>query len=62
LSIFKRLHDRNKRARWLWLAQVPILGTIWLVIETGFLRGTAGPNDWGDDPRSRPGSNVAVVP
>lgn len=51
--IVKRLHDRNKRALWLWLAQVPIIGTIWLIIEAGFMRGTSGPNDWGDDPRVR---------
>lgn len=51
--IVKRLHDRNKRALWLWLAQVPIIGTIWLIVEAGFMRGTSGPNDWGDDPRSR---------
>jgi uncharacterized membrane protein YhaH (DUF805 family) len=27
-----------------------LIGTIWLTIELGFLRGTAGPNDYGPDP------------
>ena len=50
--IVKRLHDRNKRALWVWLAQVPAIGTSWLWGELGFLRGTRRPNDWGDDPRA----------
>lgn len=54
--IVKRLHDRNKRALWLWLAQVPIVGVIWLIVEAGFMRGTSGPNDWGDDPRTKWGA------
>lgn len=58
--VVKRLHDRNKRALWLWLAQVPIIGTVWLIVEAGFMRGTSGPNDWGDDPRVR--SPVADAP
>ena len=59
--IVKRLHDRNKRALWLWLAQVPIVGVIWLIVEAGFMRGTSGPNDWGDDPRARWGAADAPV-
>jgi uncharacterized membrane protein YhaH (DUF805 family) len=27
-----------------------LIGAIWLTIELGFLRGTAGPNDYGPDP------------
>ena len=49
----KRLHDRNKRARWLLLQVIPIVGTLWLVFEMGFLKGSAGENDWGDDPLNR---------
>ena len=47
----KRLHDRNKSTAWLLLMFVPILGQGWLFIELGFLRGTAGPNRYGDDGR-----------
>jgi uncharacterized membrane protein YhaH (DUF805 family) len=68
----KRLHDRNKSARWLFTFYLlpPILKrfaegaggigivlllasaalSIWAVVEFGFLRGTAGPNDYGPDP------------
>jgi uncharacterized membrane protein YhaH (DUF805 family) len=60
--VIKRLHDRNKRARWFWLAQIPFLGPVWLIIETGFLRGTVGPNEWGDDPRVRRQQQLAEEP
>jgi uncharacterized membrane protein YhaH (DUF805 family) len=30
-----------------------LIGAIWLTIELGFLRGTAGPNDYGPDPLER---------
>ena len=49
----KRLHDRNKRAFWLLLQVIPIVGTIWLFVEAGLFPGTMGPNDWGDDPWTR---------
>ena len=47
----KRLHDRDKRAKWLLLQVIPLVGSLWLAIELGFLPGTRGPNSWGDDPR-----------
>jgi uncharacterized membrane protein YhaH (DUF805 family) len=31
---------------------IPIIGSIWLFIETGLLRGTIGPNRYGGDPVS----------
>jgi uncharacterized membrane protein YhaH (DUF805 family) len=48
----KRLHDRDKGAKWLIIQIIPILGSLWLILEMGALPGTTGPNDWGDDPRS----------
>ena len=47
----KRLHDRNKSAWFLLLWLVPIIGWIWIAVETGFFRGTAGLNRFGRDPR-----------
>lgn len=44
----KRWHDRNKSGWWFLLGFVPI-GNLWAIIETGFLRGTIGPNDFGGD-------------
>jgi len=46
----KRFHDRNKSAWWIMIAFVPIIGALWLLIECGFLRGTEGSNDFGQDP------------
>jgi len=48
----KRLHDRNKSFWWILLFQVPIIGSIWALIELGFLRGTVGSNKYGEDPLS----------
>ena len=45
----KRWHDRNKSAWWILIGFIPVIGGIWALVETGFLRGTAGPNRFGDD-------------
>ncbi len=46
----KRWHDRNKSALWVLLFFVPIVGPIWSLVESGFLPGTPGPNEFGPDP------------
>ena len=48
----KRYHDRDKPGVWVLLSLIP-LGNLWYFIETGFLRGTVGPNTFGPDPRGR---------
>ena len=51
LAIYtKRWHDRDKSGWWSLIMFVPIIGGLWLLIECGFLRGTDGPNRFGDDP------------
>ncbi|RZU02288.1 DUF805 domain-containing protein [Rivibacter subsaxonicus] len=45
----KRWHDRDKSAWWLLIVLVPIIGALWAFIECGFLRGTTGPNRFGED-------------
>jgi uncharacterized membrane protein YhaH (DUF805 family) len=45
----KRWHDRDKSAWWLLIMLVPLVGTLWALIECGFLRGTVGPNRFGED-------------
>ena len=52
--VVKRLHDRNHSGWFVLVALIPIVGAIWLVIEIGFLRGTSGPNRFGDDPLAEP--------
>lgn len=46
----KRCHDRNRPAWFLLICLLPLIGNIWLLIELGFLRGTAGPNRFGPRP------------
>lgn len=46
----KRWHDRDKSGAWVLLNLVPVIGWIWALIDNGFLRGTKGPNRFGDDP------------
>lgn len=46
----KRYHDRGKSGWWVLIALVPLIGSIWLLVELGFLQGDPGPNDYGPDP------------
>jgi uncharacterized membrane protein YhaH (DUF805 family) len=55
----RRLHDRNKSGRWVLVNLVPVVGWLWTLIECGFLRGTTGPNRFGQDPL-RPRANAAA--
>jgi len=49
----KRWHDRNKSGWWVLIGFVPIVGALWQLIETGFLEGTRGDNQYGPDPLDR---------
>lgn len=46
----KRFHDRNKSGWWYLIVLIPIIGELWLIIENGFLKGTSGSNNFGEDP------------
>lgn len=46
----KRWHDRDKSGWWILIGLIPVIGTIWVLVENGFLPGTAGPNRFGPDP------------
>ena len=46
----KRWHDRDKSGWWMLITLVPILGSIWLLVELGFLAGTPGANRFGPPP------------
>jgi uncharacterized membrane protein YhaH (DUF805 family) len=51
LAIYtKRWHDHGTDGVWSFIMFIPIIGAIWLIVECGFLRGTEGPNLYGDDP------------
>ncbi len=46
----KRWHDRGKSGWWLLIAIVPIIGSIWVFVETALLIGDSGTNRYGPDP------------
>lgn len=49
--IWRRLHDTGRSGGWFFISLVPLIGGLWLFILT-LLGGTAGPNQFGPDPRS----------
>lgn len=46
----KRLHDRGSSAWSLLLLAVPVLGPLWLGVSLCLLRGSAGENQYGQNP------------
>jgi len=46
----KRWHDRDKSGWWMLIGLIPYIGGLWQLIECGCLRGTEGPNRFGEDP------------
>ena len=48
--VVKRFHDRNKTGWWALLLLIPIIGSLWILIEGGILKGTEGDNNYGPDP------------
>ncbi|MCK4645953.1 MAG: ABC transporter permease [Candidatus Aminicenantes bacterium] len=46
----KRCHDRNRSGWFVLISLIPVIGSIWYSIETGFLSGTKGKNRFGMDP------------
>jgi len=52
----KRWHDRDKPGTMVFINFIPFVGMIWAFIEMGFLEGTQGPNQYGEDPL-RPAGN-----
>jgi hypothetical protein len=57
----KRWHDRDKSGWWILINLVPIIGSIWALIDNGFLRGTEGMNRFGEDPLERSTSNKEEI-
>jgi uncharacterized membrane protein YhaH (DUF805 family) len=44
----KRRHDRDKSWPWLFVGFIPILGPLWVLVETCWLEGTPGYNRFDD--------------
>jgi uncharacterized membrane protein YhaH (DUF805 family) len=45
----RRLHDTNRRGRWILMYLIPILGALWIIILL-CLEGTEGENRFGENP------------
>ena len=45
----KRWHDRDKSGWWVLINLIPVIGFFWALIENGCLRGSVGPNRYGED-------------
>jgi uncharacterized membrane protein YhaH (DUF805 family) len=59
-SCVTRLHDRGHSAWWLLWVLLPFVGVIMLFVQTGFLRGEAGHNQYGAAPDRPVGDPVSV--
>ena len=46
----KRWHDRNKSGFWTLINLIPIVGSTWMVVECGCLKGIEGENEYGPAP------------
>lgn len=46
----KRWHDRDRSGWWVLIVLIPVVGWLWALIDNGFLRGTPGPNRFGQPP------------
>jgi len=46
----KRWHDRDRCGWWVLVLLLPLIGWLWVLIDNGFVRGTPGPNRFGDAP------------
>jgi uncharacterized membrane protein YhaH (DUF805 family) len=49
----KRWHDLGKTGWWALVNLIPVIGWLIALIELGFVKGTAGPNRFGEDPLLR---------
>jgi len=53
LAVFvRRMHDIGKSGWWYFIAFIPIVGAIWLLVLC-CTEGTSGDNDYGTDPKAQ---------
>jgi uncharacterized membrane protein YhaH (DUF805 family) len=46
----KRWQDRNRAPWWVLVTLIPVIGWFWALIDNGFVKGTPGPNRFGQPP------------
>jgi uncharacterized membrane protein YhaH (DUF805 family) len=47
----KRWHDRDRSGWWVLVLLLPVVGVLWLLADNGFVRGSPGPNRFGEPTR-----------
>lgn len=57
-ATIRRWHDRDKSGWWTLIGAVPVIGSIWLLVELGLLAGTPGDNRFGPPPGSVSGGRA----
>ena len=62
INTIKRWHDRDKSGWWTLINLIPVVGTLWTLVECGFLRGTAGANRFGPNPLQGGGRDPSPAP
>jgi putrescine importer len=56
----KRWHDRGRSGLMILINMVPMIGAVWTIIELGFLKGTNGPNRYGNS-RLEAGRQLVMI-
>jgi uncharacterized membrane protein YhaH (DUF805 family) len=51
--LVRRLHDTNRSGAWFFIALIPFIGGIWLLVLVAS-EGNQGPNQYGSDPKLAP--------
>jgi uncharacterized membrane protein YhaH (DUF805 family) len=54
----QRLHDLDKSGWYYLIVMIPFVGGLILFIQLGFIKGTVGQNQYGDDPLTTPDTTV----
>jgi uncharacterized membrane protein YhaH (DUF805 family) len=57
----RRLHDVDRSGWWLFLWLIPVIGAI-VIFVWNVMRGTRGPNRFGDDPLADVGAGLKPAP
>lgn len=57
----RRLHDRGLSGWWVLLSLIPVVGTLWLLVECGMLSGTPGSNQHGPYPGKPHGVHPMIL-
>lgn len=53
----KRWHDLSKSGWWVLIGFIPVIGWMWTLIETGCLKGSIDPNEFGPAPSQQPAAS-----